>query len=88
MRQFATYGSASLNGEIRDAIPADVLYPPAPDLSFYAGVPMSAPTLSGALNQTAQEAAAKPWSFKSSPLPWLVIGLVVGVGALKFIHWG
>jgi hypothetical protein len=86
--QFATYGSASLNGAVRNAIPADVVNPPLPDAAYYAGAPVSAPTLSGALNTSAQEAAAKPWDLRASPVPWLIIGAGVGLAMLKFIHWG
>lgn len=32
-------------------------------------------------------AAANPWSFFHSPLPWAIVFLVVGLLGLRFIHW-
>jgi hypothetical protein len=32
-------------------------------------------------------AIANPLSFKASPLPWLIIGLVVSVAGLHWLHW-
>lgn len=38
-------------------------------------------------NMVAGAASANPWSFKLSPLPWAVIGLVVSLFLIAKIHW-
>lgn len=35
----------------------------------------------------AAEAAASPWSWSKSPLPWAIVFVVVGLTILHFVHW-
>jgi hypothetical protein len=32
-------------------------------------------------------AATNPWSFTSSPLPWVLLALVLGLVWLRIVHW-
>ncbi len=38
-------------------------------------------------SQAAQAASSNPFSFRSSPVPLLLIMLIVGVLGLRYVHW-
>jgi hypothetical protein len=50
-----------------------------PMMSTGAGGPSS--------TDSATLAAANPWSWFHSPLPWAILFLVIGLLGLRFIHW-
>ncbi len=60
------------------------------------GVPASPPqsppgyssSSSSMQSDNAPMAAANPWSFKYSPLPWLIGMFLVGYILIRWVHWG
>jgi hypothetical protein len=64
---------------------------PGPSFRGAAAPPQTIPTGAGAsLGQSAgalATASGSPWSFAGSPLPILLIMLVVGLLGLRYIHW-
>jgi hypothetical protein len=43
--------------------------------------------IGGDPGQNAAVASGAPYSFRASPVPWLIGMLVVGVLWLRFVHW-
>ena len=87
------YGSAVVNGQLLPQLPAQGIFPPAPIAPYLRSViGTPPPTIGGATGNSGnaaatQAAAANPLSFIKSPVPLLLIMLVVGVAGLRYIHW-
>lgn len=81
------------------ALPPSSVYSPTTYLPQPGRVPQSGPAVPSSITATsaavanqsnasaAVKAASNPWSFKDSPLPWTILGLVVGLALLKWINW-
>lgn len=41
----------------------------------------------GSNDAAVMQANAAPWSFRSSPVPWAIAFLLIGILGLRYIHW-
>lgn len=94
------YYTTSLNTS--SAIINSQLVPQTKSLMYYPfavgpviqGVPASPPQSppgygsSSTQHDNAPMAAAHPWHYKYSPLPWLIGMFIVGYVLLRWVHWG
>lgn len=89
------YGSAVINSQLVPVLTARAVSPPNASSPMYTGRGATPPTVpqgvggnsSSANSQATAEAAASPFDWKRSPVPWLLVMLFAGVLGLRYIHW-
>lgn len=90
------YGSRSVNGQLIPVIEWAALASGNAVGPQFGGGPASPATIppngsgGGMRNSMASvngSAAAQPFSFKNSPVPLLIIMLIVGMLGLRYVHW-
>lgn len=85
-------GTLAVNNQLVPAPMDGAFYPSGFAYPYYKGNgqgPATVPIM-GASNGTdaqASAAAAAPFDFAQSPLPWAIIFLIVGIMGLRYIHW-
>ena len=88
---FTQYGTGIINGQFRTVVQGAALYPPAAMQPLFRGNGAPAPTLPLPIVATGgadgMGAASQPFSLKASPVPWLVVLLIVGLLGLRYVHW-
>lgn len=98
-----SYGSSVVNGQLVTNYTMSALKPSQAAAPYWQGNGSKPRTLMGyGMGSTGQaagagiggggvltssDAGAAPWSFQSSPVPWAIIFLVVGILGLRHVHW-
>jgi len=87
-----TYSSEVVNGQLVTVLPAPFRASGNAIGPLYRGGAATPATIpraqsAGANAANAQAAGAAPWDPRVSPLPLLVVMLVVGLVGLRYIHW-
>lgn len=88
-------GSMVLNGQIVPVPMTNSFFPNLAQAPIYKGNGQGPPTIpinymnnySGMTDTASAIASANPWSFTQSPIPMLIIALVVGFLVLRFVHF-
>lgn len=87
-------GSMAVNSQLVSVPMFGQFFPSTALAPYYKGsgqppptIPINFGSVSGG-DMTANIAAANPWSITQSPLPILIIALVVGLVWLRLVHWG
>lgn len=84
MRQSDAYAPIVFGPTLRGGVT------PVPNVPVNAYGPTGGAVLTGSGNPASagvQAASASPWSPVASPLPWVVLALVIGLLGLRYIHW-
>lgn len=87
-------GSMQVNSQILPAPMMAAFFPNLAQAPIYKGNGQGPPTIpinymsASSGDATANIAAANPWSFTQSPLPILIVALIVGLLWLRMVHWG
>ncbi len=89
-----TYGSDVINGQLVPVFQKQALSSGNAVGPMYGGTGASPQTIPPGANQSASSGTAgaaaaggAPWDPRVSPLPVLIVMLLVGVLGLRFIHW-
>lgn len=86
------YGSRVVNGQLIPVLEWPALASGNAVGPAWGGGPASPATIpphaaGGSGMAAGANAGASPWSFTQSPLPLLIIMLIVGILGLRYIHW-